>query len=86
MSNFNNLLDASVDLGRAWADRHTKRPAQPAVVLESEYIKLYETLKEIAAQRDLYADAVIPFFGKVLVKEELRAHFHRLAKERGIVL
>ena len=86
MSNFNNLLDASVDLGRAWADRHTKRPAQPAMVLESEYLQLRELFKQVVAQRDLYADAVIPFFGKVLVKEELRAHFHRLAKERGIVL
>lgn len=93
MSNFNELLDASVDAGLAWARRHTKQPEQPAMVLESDYIKLYETLKRIAAQRDewmakkdLYMDAVRPFIGKVLVKEELNSHLHKLAKERGIVL
>lgn len=91
MSNFNDLLDASVDLGQAWAARHSRRPQQPAVVLESQYIELYETLKriaaqrdEIAAQRDLYRDAVVPFFGQVLNKDELNACFRRLAKERGI--
>ena len=91
MSNFNDLLDASVDMGLAWARRHTKQPEQPAVVLESEYLQLREMFKEvvaqrdrIAAQRDLYRDAVVPFFGRVLVKDELNANFRRLAKERGI--
>ena len=81
MSNFNELLDASVDAGLAWARRHTKQPEQPAVVLESDYLKLRALFKEVVAQRDewmakkdLYMDAVRPFIGKVLVKEELNSH------------
>lgn len=84
MSNFNNLLDASVDLGRAWADRHTKRPAQPAMVLESEYLQLRELFKQVVAQRDIWMDTMQAFVGHVLDKDEANAYMRKLAKERGV--
>lgn len=84
MSNFNDLMDASVDAGLAWARRHTRQPEQPDVIAWSQYVEMYNTCKEIAAQRDLYRDSVRPFYGKVLVKDELNAYFRKLAKERGI--
>jgi hypothetical protein len=84
MSNFNELLDAFVDLGRAWADRHTKRPAQPAVVLESEYIKMYETLKRVAVRRDIYLETLRAFNGQVLDWGKVNAMLDRLGAERGV--
>ena len=91
MSNFNELLDASVDAGLAWARRHTKQPEQPAVVLESDYLKLRAMFKqvvadakEIAAQRDIYRETMRLYVGRVLDKEAANAHMRNLAKERGV--
>ena len=91
MSNFNELLDASVDAGLAWARRHTKQPEQPAVVLESDYLKLRALFKEvvaqrdaITAQRDIWMDTMRAFVGHVLNKDEANAYMRKLAKERGV--
>lgn len=91
MSNFNDLLDASVDAGLAWARRHTKQPEQPAVVLESEYLQLRALFKEvvaqrdaITAQRDIWMDTMRAFVGHVLNKDEANAYMRKLAKERGV--
>lgn len=91
MSNFNELLDASVDAGLAWARRHTKQPEQPAVVLESEYLQLRALFKEvvaqrdaITAQRDIWMDTMRAFVGHVLNKDEANAYMRKLAKERGV--
>lgn len=91
MSNFNDLLDASVDLGQAWAARHSRRPQQPAVVLESEYLELRALFKqvvadakEITAQRDIWMDTMRAFAGRVLDKDEANAYMRKLAKERGV--
>lgn len=84
MSNFNDLLDASVDLGQAWAARHSRRPQQPAVVLESEYLELRALFKEVVAQRDIWMDTMRAFAGRVLDKDEANAYMRKLAKERGV--
>lgn len=91
MSNFNELLDASVDAGLAWARRHTKQPEQPAVVLESEYLQLRALFKEvvaqrdeIAAQRDIHRDTLKAFIGHRLDRDKVNAHMRNLAKERGV--
>lgn len=91
MSNFNDLLDASVDLGQAWAARHSRRPQQPAVVLESEYLELRALFKQVVAQRDewmaranIYRDTMRLYAGRVLDKDEANAHMRKLAKEHGI--
>jgi hypothetical protein len=93
MSNFNELLDASVDAGLAWARRHTKQPEQPAVVLESDYIKMYQTLKRIAAQRDLwmartgiYLDTIRAFKGRTMDRDSVNDYLDKLAADRGVTL
>ncbi len=91
MSNFNELLDASVDAGLAWARRHTKQPEQPAVVLESDYLKLRALFKEVVAQRDewmtkagIYLDTMRAFNGRVLNRDQVNAMLDRLGDERGV--
>lgn len=87
----NDLMQASVDAGAAWAQRHSRQPQQPAVVLESDYLllrkrfyKVVADAKEIAAQRDIYLDAIRAFLGRVLDRDEINTYMRHLAKERGV--